>query len=71
MKLIYEAKVKMELDLAKAGITDEEVKKRIEEDGIKGLKKHLERSLVETFCPTLPEGVEDFSVTTTLLDIQE
>lgn len=71
MKLIYEAKVSIEIDLAKAGVTNEEVEEKIKEVGLSGLKKHIECSLVETFCPTLPEGVEGFSVTTTLLDIQE
>lgn len=70
MKLIYEAKVKIELDLAKAGITDEEVKKRVEEDGIKGLSKQLECSLAESFCPSLPKEVEEFNVTTTILDLR-
>ena len=71
MKLIYEAKVSIEIDLAKAGVTNEEVEEKIKEVGLSGLKKHIECSLVETFFPTLPERVESFSVTTTLLDIQE
>ena len=65
MKLIYEAKVSIEIDLAKAGVTNEEVEEKIKEVGLSGLKKRIECS------PTLPERVESFSVTTTLLDIQE
>ena len=71
MKLIYEAKVSIEIDLAKAGVTNEEVEEKIKEVGLSGLKKRIECSLVETFFSTLPERVESFSVTTTLLDIQE
>jgi hypothetical protein len=49
MKLIYEAKVSIEIDLAKAGVTNEEVEEKIKEVGLSGLKKHIECSLVKTF----------------------